>query len=102
MDAAIYPCPLQFAFDDIADDLEKSGRDKQCGGCGKPFTAARKYHSIGRVRFGSDIGLLDWSWPLCRKCAREVKRNGGRLPDKLKQQAFDEGMLLLATPGGVA
>ena len=101
MDAAIYPYELGRVFQEVADDLHKAGSGKQCANCGKPFNATRKFHGICRATYGSEIGVLSWSFALCRKCTREAKQSGG-VPEKLKQRAAAEGELLLATPRGTA
>ena len=101
MDAAIYPYELGGVFQEVADDLHKAGRGNKCANCDKPFNAARKFNGIGRMTYASEIGVLAWSFALCRKCTREAKQSGG-VPEKLKRLAVAEGELLLATPGGTA
>lgn len=103
MDSKVYPLPLIEVGLEVAADLEQTPRGKKCAGCGKPFNAARKWHSVARARLLSPfIGEHSWSWFLCRQCAREAKRNGNTVPDHLRREAEREAALLMATPGGTA
>lgn len=100
MDTAIYPYRLTACKRDIADGLSTDGRADKCGGCSKPFTVVRELKFIFRVTHIDTQGIQHaWSWPLCRKCARE-NLSGGSVHDELQRQAFDELFLLMATHGG--
>jgi len=102
MDTAIYPAPLSECDHEILDAIRTAGRADKCAGCGKPFTAARKLKSVSRVtHIGDHGGVHAWSWPLCRKCAREDIQTGG-VHAHLKREACAELALLVAAPGGVA
>lgn len=102
MDLAIYPYSLTACTRDIADGLHKAGRADKCGGCGKPFTAARKLKFVSRARHINIQGVqYDWSWPLCRKCARENLRTGS-VHERLQREAYAELVLLAVTPLGIA
>lgn len=103
MDAAIYPAPLAECDHEILDDLRTAGRADKCGGCGKPFTAARKLKSVARVRHVGLRGVMhDWSFPLCRKCTQENLDASGSVHQRLQRQAFAELLLLATAPGGNA
>lgn len=103
MDNAVYPYRLVECGLHIVDDLHHAGQADKCGGCGKPFHAARKWQSVARTTICDETGeTYTWSWLLCRKCTREAKRNGGYTPEHLKRQAYEEALLLMATPGGAA
>lgn len=102
MDAAIYPYRLAECNIEIANELHKSGRADKCAGCGKLFNAARQLKSVARLSYISNDGSMHaWSWPLCRKCAREDIQTGG-VHARLKREACAELALLVAAPGGVA
>jgi hypothetical protein len=103
MDAAIYPALLAECDHEILDNLRTTGRADKCGGCGKPFTTARKLKSVARVRHVGVRGVMhDWTCPLCRKCTHENLDASGGVHQRLQRQAFAELLLLVATPGGEA
>lgn len=85
----------------VGADLNASGRGKCCAGCDKPFTVARKQRAVGRVTHFDPAGrLFATAWLFCGRCAAEIRRNGGRMPVHLVQEARDAAAagLLLATP----
>lgn len=103
MDNAIYPYRLAECGLDVVDGMHHAGKADKCGGCDKPFHAARKWHSVARATFMSDAGEVhSWSWLLCRKCGWGAKLNGNKTPPHLLRQAHEEMRLLVATPGGKA
>lgn len=72
----------------IAAEMIRDGLATHCGECGKPFTLARKQRSLGRVRHVDTAGLVySTSWIFCGRCHAQNQRNGGRVSDKLLEQA---------------
>lgn len=91
----------------VGNDLNRTGHGKSCGGCAKPFTAARKQRHVGRITHVDPVGLAIFStaWIFCGRCAGEIRRNGGRMPEELVQEAQEAaraGLLLSAPAGGSA
>lgn len=100
--------PLQGAVTQaVGDDLNASGHGKFCGGCGKPFTVARKQRAVGRLNLAvrADGPLFQTAWLFCGRCAAAIRRGGGRMPAHLVQEAraaASAGLLLAAPAGGSA
>lgn len=95
--------PLQGAVSRaVGDDLNASGHGKLCAGCGKPFTVARKQRAVGRLSLAvrADGPLFQTAWLFCGRCAAAIRRDCGRMPAHLVQEARDAASagLLLATP----
>jgi hypothetical protein len=90
----------------VGDDLNASGHGKCCAGCDKPFTVARKQRAVGRMTHTDPDGrLFTTAWLFCGRCAAAIRRNGGRLPVHLVQEARDAtsaGLLLAAPAEGSA
>lgn len=90
----------------IAADLNAAGRGKCCAGCDKPFSAARKQRAVGRITHADPSGqLFTTTWLFCGTCAAAIRRNDGRIPVHLVQEARDAtaaGLLLAAPAGGTA
>lgn len=91
----------------VGDDLNRTGHGKSCGACGKPFNAARKQRDVGRITYTDPAGCAVFStaWIFCGRCAGEIRRNGGRMPADLVQEAREAvraGLLLSAPAGGSA
>lgn len=90
----------------IAADLNAAGRGKCCAGCDKPFNAARKQRAVGRITHADPSGqLFTTTWLFCGRCAAEIRRNGGRMPAHLVQEARDAtaaGLLLIEPAKGNA
>lgn len=101
-DALLMALPLQGEVTQaVGDDLNASGHGKCCAGCGKPFTVARKQRAVGRVSHVDPAGrLFTTAWLFCGRCAAAIRRDDGRLPAHLVQEARDatSAGLLLATP----
>lgn len=102
-DALLMALPLQGAVTQaVGDDLNTSGHGKFCGGCGKPFTVARKQRAVCRQNHVDPAGglLFQTAWILCGPCSTAIQRNGGRLPTHLLEEARAAASagLLLATP----
>lgn len=79
--------PLKEVSKHIAADMFASGTGKHCGACGKPFTAARKWRGVVRITLAGESGLMLNTWLLCGKCNHKAQRNGGKVPDELRQEA---------------
>ncbi len=95
--------PLQGAVTHaVGDDLNRTGHGKNCGACGKPFNAARKQRHVGRITYADPAGgaVFSTAWIFCGRCAGEIRRNGGRMPAALVQEAREAARagLLLAAP----
>jgi len=76
-----------------------------CGDCGKLFSIVRKPHGIVRIRHEGQPGILLCTWLLCRRCHREAKLNGGRVPDSLvlaARRSYEKLRQLQTQPGGSA
>lgn len=91
----------------VGADLNRTGHGKSCGACGKPFNAARKQRDVGRITHVDPAGgaIFSTAWIFCGCCAGEIRRNGGRLPAALVQEAraaASAGLLLSAPEGGRA
>lgn len=91
----------------VGDDLNASGHGKCCAGCDKPFTVARKQRAVGRMTHLDNAAgrLFTTTWLLCGTCAAAIRRNGGRMPAHLVQEARDAtsaGLLLAAPAEGSA
>jgi hypothetical protein len=72
----------------IAAEMILDGQATHCGECGKPFTLARKRRSVGRVRHVDPAGLVySTTWVFCGRCQAQNQRNGGKVSDKLLEQA---------------
>lgn len=72
----------------ICREMIRQGLATHCGECGKPFTLARKRRSVGRVRHLDPAGLLySTTWVFCGRCHAQNQRNGGKVSDKLMEQA---------------
>jgi hypothetical protein len=87
----------------VGNSVNRSGQGKTCGACGKPFNAARQQRAVARVLHESPDGaVFATAWLFCGRCARDIRRNGGRLPAHLVQEARDATAagLLLARPAG--
>lgn len=102
-DAMLVAMPLGGAVSlAIAADLNRSGHGRCCSGCGKPFNAARKQRGVGRVRHVDAAGLLvvSTAWVFCGACLAGIRRNGGRIPSPLVQEAREaaSAALLLGKP----
>lgn len=101
-DAVLMALPLQGKVTRaVGDDLNASGYGKCCAGCDKPFTAARKQRAVGRVTHFDPAGeLFTTAWLFCGRCAAAVRRDGGRMPAHLVQEARSatSALLLLAAP----
>lgn len=85
----------------VAADLNRSGFGKCCADCGKPFNAARKQRSVGRVTHIDLAGkVFTTAWLFCGRCAADMRRNGNRLPAKLTEEARAAASagLLMASP----
>lgn len=52
---------------------------KHCGGCGKPFTNARRRNLEARLKYFAVSGALTVACLLCQKCAARMMRNSGLL-----------------------
>jgi hypothetical protein len=70
-------------------------------------TAARKQRHVGRITHVDPVSLAIFStaWIFCGPCAGEIRRNGGRMPEELVQEAQEAaraGLLLSAPAGGSA
>jgi hypothetical protein len=91
----------------VGNDLNRTGHGKSCGACGKPFNAARKQRDVGRITYVDPAGggIYSTAWIFCGRCAGEIRRNGGRMPAPLVQEAREAvraGLLLSAPAGGCA
>lgn len=91
----------------VGNDLNRTGHGTSCGACGKPFNAARKQREVGRITYADPAGCAVFStaWIFCGRCAGEIRRNGGRMPAELVQEAREAaraGLLLAAPVGGRA
>jgi hypothetical protein len=91
----------------VGNDLNRTGHGKNCGACGKPFNAARKQRDVGRITHVDPAGgaVFATAWIFCGRCAGEIRRNGGRMPADLVQEAREAagaGLLLAAPAGGSA
>lgn len=90
----------------VGNDLNASGHGKCCAGCDKPFTVARKQRAVGRVTHFDPAGrLFVTAWLFCGRCAAEIRRNGGRMPVHLVQEArvaASAGLLLIEPAKGNA
>lgn len=91
----------------VAADLNRTGHGKSCGACSKPFNAARKQRHVGRITYVDQVGggVFSTAWIFCGPCAGEIRRNGGRMPADLVQEAREAaraGLLLAAPAGGSA
>ncbi len=86
----------------VGDDLNRTGHGKSCGVCGKPFNAARKQRHVGRITYVDPTGggVYSTAWLFCGRCAAGIRRNGGRMPAHLVQEAREaaSAALLLAKP----
>lgn len=86
----------------VGNELNRTGHGKNCGACGKPFNAARKQRHVGRITYVDEAGggIFSTAWIFCGRCAGEIRRNGGRMPSDLVQeaQAAASAGLLLAAP----
>jgi hypothetical protein len=72
----------------IAAEMIRDGLATHCGECGKPFTLARKRRGVGRVRHLDPAGLVySTTWVFCGRCHAQNQRNGGKVSDKLMEQA---------------
>jgi hypothetical protein len=72
----------------IAAEMIREGLATHCGECGKPFTLARKRRGVGRVRnLDANGRLYATSWIFCGRCHAQNQRNGGKVSDKLMDQA---------------
>lgn len=97
--------PLKKVKEQIAADMLETGSGKHCGMCGKPFNVARKRRGVARVTHFGESGLMLNTWLLCGKCNHEAKRNGGKVPDELRQkarQSYEVLRLIQARPKGLA
>ncbi|HKB59526.1 MAG TPA: hypothetical protein VKC56_05700 [Gallionellaceae bacterium] len=81
--------PLKEVGHEIVADMERIDSGRCCGACGKPFNAARKWHGLARITYGGDLVVM-FSWKLCRKCTRESRGNGGKVPDACRLKAEKE------------
>jgi hypothetical protein len=101
-DALLMALPLQGEVTQaVGDDLNASGHGKCCAGCDKPFTVARKQRAVGRLKHGDHAGrMFATAWLFCGPCAAAIRRDGGRMPGHLVQEAREAASagLLLATP----
>jgi hypothetical protein len=90
----------------IAAEMVRDGQATHCGECGKPFTLARKRRSVGRVRHLDPAGLVySTTWVFCGRCQAQNQRNGGKVSDKLMEQAREAakaGMLAMMPAKGSA
>lgn len=91
----------------VAADLNDSGRGKCCASCDKPFNAARKQRAVGRITHHAPASgqIFTTSWLFCGACAATIRRNGGRMPAHLVQEAraaASAGLLLAAPAEGNA
>lgn len=103
VDKTLYLRPLEETGFDVANDLQGTERGKCCGLCGKPFHATREWESVARAIVANELGeTYSWSWLLCGRCTRDSKRNGNAMPERLKREAVQEALLLMATPNGTA
>lgn len=94
--------PLKEVSSAIAADLLTTEAGRECGCCRKPFTAARKWESVGRVVHFGESGLMVTTWLLCRKCARDAD---GSVPEHMKseaRQAYEAARLMAVKAGGTA
>lgn len=100
--------PLQGANTQaVGNDLNRTGHGKRCGGCGKPFNAARKQRHVGRITYVDPAGggVYSTAWIFCGRCSGAIRRNGGRMPAHLVQEARDAasaGLLLIEPAKGNA
>lgn len=97
--------PLREVKEQIAADMLAAGTGKYCGMCGKPFNAARKRRGVARVTHLGESGLMLNTWLLCGKCNHKAKRNGGKVPGELRQEArqgYEALRLMQARPEGTA
>jgi len=101
-DALLMQLPLQGEVSQaVAKDLIASGYGKRCGCCNKPFTRARKWRAVGRVKHGDPAGrVFTTAWLFCGVCSAAIRRDGGRMPAHLVQEAREAASdgLLLASP----
>lgn len=102
-DALLMALPLQGEVTQaVGNDLNASGHGKCCAGCGKPFTMARKQRAVGRLSLAecAEGPLFQTAWLLCGRCAAAIRRDGGRMPAHLVQEAREAACagLLLAAP----
>ena len=100
MDAALFPYPLP----EVGLELAATLHSQVCAGCGKPFTAARKWRAIKRVTI-SNINMRvvsAWSFLLCGKCHRAIQRGDTAITERLNSAAMDEAVLLARAPAGTA
>lgn len=106
-DALLMVLPLRAVSQAVGNDLNRTGHGKSCGACGKPFNAARKQRDVGRITHVDPAGgaVFATAWIFCGRCAGEIRRNGGRMPEELVQEAREAaraGLLLAAPAGGSA
>jgi len=97
--------PMNEVIEEIATSLHATGKGKHCGDCGKPFNAARKYRAVVRVTHLGESGLMLNTWLLCGKCYRKARRNGGKVPIQLTQEArqsYEDMRLTRENAGAVA
>lgn len=97
--------PLKEVGEQIAADMLAAGTGNRCGVCGKPFGAARRWRGVARVTHLGESGLMLSTWLLCGRCNHEAKRNGGKVPIKLRQEAresYEALRLMQARPKGCA
>ena len=90
----------------VAADMARTGHDTHCGGCGKPFSLARKRRGVGRVRHIDATGVIfSTTWLFCGRCHAAMQRNGGKAPPHLVEQAREAakaGLLAVLPAGGSA
>jgi hypothetical protein len=103
MDAMNYPEPLEEVGLEIAEELRKQGKAKNCGGCEKPFTRARKWRAMKRLKVGvADQGVFSWTALICGKCKFEHEHGNREIMARINREALREAALVAATPGGTA
>lgn len=107
-DPMLMVLPLQGAVTHaVGNDLNRTGHGKSCGACGKPFNAARKQRDVGRITYVDPVdgAIFSTAWIFCGRCSAEIRRDGGRMPAALVQEAREAasaGLLLAAPAGGSA
>lgn len=87
----------------IIADMNRTGHGKVCGGCGKPFNAARKQRDVGRITQFAGGSVVSTAWIVCGRCSAELRNNGGHPPAAMAQEAREAGraaeLLYLSTRG---
>ncbi|MDT3706491.1 MAG: hypothetical protein ROZ09_06650 [Thiobacillus sp.] len=71
----------------IIADMNHTGHGRVCGGCGKPFNAARKQREVGRITQFAGGSIVSTTFIVCGRCGAELRRNGGHPPAAMVQEA---------------